>query len=112
MPGVGQLEIDELYVGIDKRGAQYVFPVQAKGRKDRLGIVQIEQDIAACRSQFPKLICRPIGAFAMEHNSVAMFEFEMQNGDVLIAAERHYKLVPQEQLSEAELQQYASSSES
>ena len=25
--GIGQVETDELYVGIDKRGAQYVFPV-------------------------------------------------------------------------------------
>lgn len=31
--GVGQIEIDELYVGLDTRGCHYVIPVQAKGGK-------------------------------------------------------------------------------
>ncbi|MCI0523886.1 MAG: endonuclease, partial [Acidobacteria bacterium] len=29
----GQIEIDELYVGVDARGAQFIIPVQAKGGK-------------------------------------------------------------------------------
>ena len=29
--GIGQIEIDEIYVGVDKHGRQYVVPVQAKG---------------------------------------------------------------------------------
>ena len=33
-------QIDELYVGLDARGAQYVIPVQAKGGKDVLGVIQ------------------------------------------------------------------------
>ena len=35
--GIGQIETDELYIGVDRRGAQYIFPVQAKGGKDQLG---------------------------------------------------------------------------
>src|SRR5579862_1250794 len=54
-----QLETDELYVGIDRRGAHFVLPVQAKGGRDRLSIVQIEQDLAMCALKFPDLICRP-----------------------------------------------------
>jgi len=46
---MGQVETDELYVGIDQRGVQYVFPVQAKGRTDQLGVVQIEQFCYVCR---------------------------------------------------------------
>ncbi|CAM2010940.1 hypothetical protein [Acanthopleuribacter pedis] len=34
--GVGQIEIDEIYVGIDKKGRQFVIPVQAKGGNDQL----------------------------------------------------------------------------
>ncbi len=49
VPNMGQVETDEIYVGIDKRGAHHVFPVQAKGGTDRLSIVQIEQDIALCK---------------------------------------------------------------
>jgi hypothetical protein len=40
VPMMGQVETDEIYVGIDKRGVHYVFPVQAKGGKDKLGVVQ------------------------------------------------------------------------
>ena len=50
---VGQTETDEIYVGVDKRGAQFVFPVQAKGARDRINVVQIEQDIAMCAEKFP-----------------------------------------------------------
>src|SRR3989442_664402 len=46
VPNMGQAETDEIYVGLDKKGAHYVFPVQAKGGSDKLNIVQIEQDLA------------------------------------------------------------------
>jgi hypothetical protein len=36
--GMGQVETDELYVGVDQRGAQYAFPIQAKGGSDKLGM--------------------------------------------------------------------------
>ena len=47
--GIGQIEIDELYVGVDRNGSQYVIPVQAKGGKDQLSPVQTKQDLACCR---------------------------------------------------------------
>jgi hypothetical protein len=50
--GIGQVETDEVYVGIDKRGVHYVIPVQAKGGSDKIGVVQIEQDIAMCSAKF------------------------------------------------------------
>ena len=49
---IGQVETDELYVGVDTKGCQYIIPVQAKGGKDELNIVQIEQDVALCESKF------------------------------------------------------------
>ena len=34
LDGIGQIETDEVYVGVDKQGAHYVSPVQAKaGRR-------------------------------------------------------------------------------
>jgi hypothetical protein len=41
--GVGQVETDEMYIGIDKRGAQYVLPIQAKGRSDRIGLCRLNR---------------------------------------------------------------------
>ena len=51
--GMGQIEIDELYIGLDKHGCHYVIPVQAKGGKDRIGIVQTAQDIRFVEQRFP-----------------------------------------------------------
>ena len=51
--GIGQIEIDELYVGLDKYGCHYVIPVQAKGGKDQIGIVQTTQDIRFVEQKFP-----------------------------------------------------------
>ena len=107
--GIGQVETDEIYVGVDKRGAHYVFPVQAKGGTDKLGIVQIEQDFGVCRGRFPGLICRPIAAQFVADHTIAMFEFVETDEGVRIAAEKHYELVPPDKLEEGELKAYRES---
>ena len=103
---VGQVETDEIYVGVDRRGAHYVLPVQAKGGRDRISIVQIEQDVALCAEKFPGLICRPIGAQFMAGDLIALFEFEEGDTGTVIAAEKHYRLVPFEEMTEADLEAY------
>jgi len=107
VPNMGQVETDEIYVGVDKRGAHYVFPVQAKSGKDKIGVVQIEQDFALCRHKFPVLICRPVAAQFMPDNVVALFEFEITENGVAITVEKHYQLVPPNDLTVAELEAYA-----
>jgi hypothetical protein len=103
---MGQVETDEIYIGLDRRGAHYVLPVQAKGKKDKLGIVQIEQDFALCASKFLSLICRPIAAQFTDDHAIAMFEFEETDKGVAISAERHYRLVPQEKMTEKDIEEY------
>jgi len=107
VPGIGQVETDEIYVGVDKRGAQYVFPVEAKAVRESLGSLQVDQDLALCAARFPHLICRPIGAQFTASGLIALFEFEASNGEIRIASERHYRLTPPEQLSLEELKTYA-----
>ena len=108
--GIGQVETDELYVGVDKRGVHYVFPVQAKGGRDEIGIVQIEQDLALGAEKYPDLVCRPIAAQFMADNVIALFEFtvdETEAGDeVRKVDEKHYRLVLSEDLSRKELERY------
>lgn len=106
VPGIGQIETDELYVGLDRRGAHFVFPVQAKGGNDQLNVVQIEQDIALCESKFADLICRPIGAQFMAENLIALFEFEITEGQVRIGSERHYRLVLPDDIDPTDLARY------
>ena len=101
-----QMETDELYVGIDKRGVQYVIPVQAKRGNDRLSIVQIEQDMDVCKSKFPALVCRPVGAQFMKDNVIALFEFEPSQDRVAVSSEKHYRLVPPEAVTEEDLAGY------
>ena len=110
VPTIGQVETDEIYIGVDRRGAHYVFPVQAKGGKDRLGIVQIEQDFALCADKFPSLICRPIAAQFIEDDFIALFEFEENEQGIAIAAEKHYRLVQPDSVTLADLDAYRSRS--
>lgn len=104
--GMGGVETDEMYVGVNRHGAHYVIPVQAKGGRDRLSVVQIEQDIALCAEKFPSLICRPVAAQFMRDNVIALFEFEVVDEQVTIRDEKHYRLVPPDELSAEELAQY------
>jgi hypothetical protein len=108
---MGQVETDELYVGLDQKGAHYVFPVQAKGGKDNLSIVQIEQDFALCAAKFPLLICRPIAAQFMDDDVIALLEFESGETGVTISSEKHYQLVAPDGVTEADLQQYRNRTE-
>lgn len=109
-----QVETDEVYVGVDRHGAHYVFPVQAKGGKDHLSVVQIWQDFKMCshKPEFADLLSRPVGAQFMADDVIALFTFEWDGKyGITIApgSERHYKLVAPQDLTAPELRAYASS---
>jgi len=108
VPGIGQVETDEIYVGLDTRGAQYVVPVQAKGAREHIGMVQLEQDVALCADKFAGLICVPVAAQFMEHKRIALFAFEQTSEGISLCLERHYVLVQPDELSEEELAAYRS----
>ncbi len=101
--GIGQIEVDELYIGVNTKGVHFVIPVQAKGRTDRLGIIQVWQDVSFCQAQFPELVPRPIGVQFMPDGAVAMLELLVDGDDVKVAEERHYRLVSKDELTDAEL---------
>ena len=106
---VGQIEIDELYIGLDKHGCHYVIPVQAKGGNDQIGVVQTAQDIAYVEQKFSGLRCRAIAAQFMVDGTIALFELTLQDDQVKVVDERHYKLVPATQLDPEAIRKYASS---
>ncbi len=105
--GIGQIEIDEIYVGIDRQGRQYVFPMQAKGGNDQLSVVQTKQDMRCCKEKFPNLICRSISAQFMADASIAIFELALEDDQVKVVEERHYKLVSADEISVADLMSYS-----
>ena len=104
--GIGQIEIDEIYVGLDRHGRQYVLPVQAKGGGDQLSAVQAKQDIACCAEKFPNLICRAISAQFMADDLIAMFELTQEGDEIKVVEEKHYRLVPADQIGPADLKAY------
>ena len=103
---IGQIEIDEIYVAIDSTGRQFVLPVQAKGGGDQLSVVQSEQDILWCRGRLPALTCRPILTQFAEDDLIAMFEATMDDGEVRVVQERHYRLVPASEVTPEDLRRY------
>ena len=105
--GVGQIEIDEIYVGVNRYGRQFVVPVQAKGGSDKHGVVQTQQDIVCCAQKFPGLSCRAVSAQFMSGGRIAMFELTVQDGGIKVVDEKHYQLVPASEITEADLQMYA-----
>lgn len=106
--GIGQVEVDEIYVAIDKSGRQCALPVQAKGGSDRLCMEQTRQDMACCVERFPQLRCRAISAQFFEDDSIALFELIQSDGEIRITEERHYRLVPAGEISRDDLRKYGS----
>ena len=109
LEGISQVEIDELYVGIDRRGAHYVLPVEVKSRTDRLGAAQVSNLFALADQKFPALISRPIGAQFVTDDLIALFEFErgVNNLDLSVVAEKHYRLVPADDIPDDLIRRYA-----
>ena len=91
--GRTQIEIDELYVGLNIDGEHFVVPVQAKVGRDQISIVQTQQDVGFCAQRFPDLRCRPVAAQALDGEVIALFELVLQDGELRVKQERHYRLV-------------------
>ena len=104
---MGQIEIDEIYVGVNKTGQQFVIPVQAKGGTDKLAVIQTTQDLAFCAEKFGGLTARAISAQFMGDDTIALFELTLENDEVKIVDERHYRLVPAKSITEDDLKKYA-----
>lgn len=104
--GIGQIETDEIYVGLDKKGRQFIIPVQAKGGSDKLGVTQIEQDFELCKQKYPQLICRAIACQFITSDVVAMFAFSVEEGKIVKENERHYKIIEAKEISDDDLNRY------
>ncbi len=107
VPKMGQIETDEVYVGVRNTGEQFIIPVQAKGGNDQIGAVQVRQDIAMCRDRYPHLTCRPIAVqFTRDedgHQVIVMFELCEGREDMKVVDEKQYRLVPETEISNSDI---------
>lgn len=93
----GQIEVDDLYVGIDQDGNEYILPLEAKSPDDRdkLGWVQISNLVKYAKQYFPKLTCRPIAAKPIERDMIYLIEFDDKTNfeEIGIKNIKLYKLI-------------------
>jgi hypothetical protein len=108
IPNYGQIEIDELYVGLDSRGAQYIVPVQAKGGTDVLGAIQTIQDLIFCQTEqkYCDCIARAVSAQFLTDDTIALFETTFDGDEVSIVRERHYRLTESKAIQAKDLKLY------
>lgn len=111
-----QTELDEIYVGVDSRGTQFVIPIQAKGDDERIGAVQVVTDHFTCLEKFPNMIGRTLVAktVAVEHDSVFGEIFTIALIEASVDAlynvqklkEEHFQLLPSALISASDLDGY------
>jgi hypothetical protein len=98
-----QIEIDELYIGLDSTGTHFVVPVQAKAGSDNIAAVQARQDLLYCAEQFPHAKCKAVSAqFVKAHGEdrdkdyIVLFEVALEEPEeVVLIRERRYRRAPQ-----------------
>lgn len=107
---IGQIEIDEIYLGISKKGAHYVIPCQAKSPGDKFGIVQFMQDIEFCKNRYPEAICKPIALQFLSNSDLAILELSVETvNDIYklsVVDERHYQLTSKDGIADADIAAY------
>ena len=68
--------------------------------------MQTTQDIRFVEEKFPGIRCRAITAQFMDEQIIALFELTLQDDEIKIVEERHYRLVPAEKLDRDTIRDY------
>lgn len=98
IPAIGQVEIDDLYVALDREGNEYVIPVEAKGLTGHVNVQQIQKSILYAKLKFPKMICKPVALQEIAGGGFALFEFkpEADLKKIKVVAQKKYILIKDE----------------
>lgn len=113
--GVGQIELDELYVAANRQGEHFIIPLQAKSASDRFGASQLLQDLEYCKTAHPNFRARPLAAqlvkrttAGVETEVIVMFEFGcVDTGDDVVITklnERHFALLQAGQVTPSDFE--------
>ena len=94
---MGEVEVDALYVGVNKNGALYVLPLEAKSHADTemIGRIQISQMGRLVRQDFPDLQRRILAVKALQDDTIAIVEFNDNEDpdEIKIQSVSRYKLI-------------------
>jgi hypothetical protein len=93
--GHGQMELDDVYVGVDENARQYVIPVAAKDEGEILSTRDAVALLQLAQTEYPGLICRPIAVVRESENVISCVEFEnkSESSEVTVIGMRKYQLV-------------------
>lgn len=84
-----QLEVDEIYVGVNRLGELCIVPIQAKVGRSRFGRVQLEQDLAFCRERFRSYRARAVAVQALSREHLVLYELAIVEDHVVKIQELH-----------------------
>ncbi len=100
--GMGEVELDALYVGIDKTGKLYILPIEAKSQaeNDMIGRIQISQMAKLVRQDFADLDRRILAIKYLKDGTIVIIEFDdqVEPDDFKIVSVSRFRLIRQEQL--------------
>lgn len=76
--GVGEVELDALYVGVDRSGALHVLPIEAKSQDEHemMGRIQVAHMAKLVRQDFAALRRRILAAKALSDGTLGIVEFD------------------------------------
>ena len=100
--GMGEVELDPLYVGIDKTGKLYILPIEAKSQAENemIGRVQISQMAKLVRQDFADLDRRILAIKYLKDGTIVIIEFDdqVEPDDFKIVSVSRFRLIRQEQI--------------
>jgi hypothetical protein len=100
--GMGEVELDALYVGIDKTGKLYILPIEAKSQAENemIGRVQISQMAKLVRQDFADLDRRILAIKYLKDGTIVIIEFDdqVEPDDFKIVSVSRFRLIRQEQI--------------
>ena len=75
---LGEVELDALYVGVDRTGLLHILPVEAKSRaeSEMVGRIQVSQMAKLVRQDFPDLRRRIIAVKDLADGTIGIVEFD------------------------------------
>ncbi|MBS1252775.1 MAG: hypothetical protein MAG451_01817 [Anaerolineales bacterium] len=97
----GQIEIDDLYLGVDTDGTQFVIPVEAKTEAESLGVIQVVNLNAFGRENYPQLTLRSVAVKAWEDGTIYCIQFNgaVDSDGIEVIKYKRYRLIREEALA-------------
>lgn len=90
---MGEVVIDELYVGHNRMGKHFVVTVRTTDREYPIDLDLAKRDAALCKARFPDMDAICLVAQLLLPDLIALFRVDCQSHQAMLLSERHYLLL-------------------